>query len=221
MQGNGGAQLHPADVVHPDRRIAFGLVQRVDVHAVLHFLDHAPRIAGGVLDRVLATGHQWTLVEPAEHHVDVLTGLRRVVGAHDHVAAADIDLVGQGHHHALRGEGLLQFPFTEVDALDRALESAGQHLHGIPDAEHAPGDTSCEATEIMVLIGHRAHDILHREPAIDVVQIACDVDVLQRVHQRWTLVPVHAFAAVHHIIALQRTDGDVADVAHLELAAEI
>ncbi len=73
----------------------------------------------------------------------------------------------------------------------------------------------------MVFVGHGAHHVLNGEATIDMVEVAGDVHVLQEVHQSRTLVPVHASTAVHHVVTLQRADGDVADVSDFELAAEI
>jgi hypothetical protein len=72
----------------------------------------------------------------------------------------------------------------------------------------------------VVLLAHRAHDILDREAGVDQVAVRRDVDVLEVVEQRRPLVPRHALGAVHDVVPVQRRDRDEGHVAHLELGRE-
>jgi hypothetical protein len=117
--GTGGAQRHPADLVERERVAPLVAVQRVDVEAVLQVLDQRPGGAGGVLDRQLVRPAQrGRLGHPAHHGVDVLADGGLVVGPADHVAAADVDLVGEAHVTDMGGERLVDGAVEGVDGGD-------------------------------------------------------------------------------------------------------
>ena len=206
----------------PDGRVPLHLVQRVDVHLVAHLLDHAAGIAAGVADGVLAVGLQRPLVEPADHHVHVLRGGGQLVRAHDHVAAADVDLVLKRERDALGAKASSSSRYRVWMVLIVAAGSRRQHLHGIALAEGAPRDTSCEAAEVMPLLGLRTDHVLHGEAAVDVVEVRADVRCSPAGTSAWD--PGTRACCLPRSTTLspfKRADGDVAHVMHLQLAAEI
>src|SRR3954452_2411418 len=74
-QGDGGAQLDTTDLVEPELLGLLVPMEAVDVEPVLEVLDQGATAAGGVLDRQLLAGAQRLVGHPADHRVDVLTGL--------------------------------------------------------------------------------------------------------------------------------------------------
>src|SRR4051794_10252426 len=102
QQRNGGAQLDAADLVEPELLGLLVAVQAVDVEAVLEILDQRATTAGGVLDRELLAWSQRLVGHPADHRVDVLARPGSVLRAGYHVAAGDVDVVGQPDRHRHR-----------------------------------------------------------------------------------------------------------------------
>src|SRR4029079_12061811 len=115
-------------------------VQGVHVQAVLDVLDQGPAGAGRVLDRQLLPGPQRLGGHPADHRVDVLARLGSVVDPGDHVATADVDVVGQPHGDAHRGDRLGDLLVEEVDPRDRAGHAAREYDDLVARLEHATGN---------------------------------------------------------------------------------
>ena len=90
------AQCDPANLVELKIADVLFARKRVDVDPIgqPHDVDlHALR---GVLHHVLATQVHGFLAHPHQHRFEVVFDVRLVVGAHDHVAAADIDFMLKG-----------------------------------------------------------------------------------------------------------------------------
>ena len=136
-------------------------------------------------------GLQRRVGHPADHRVDVLAGLRGVLDAGDHVAAGDVDVVLEAHGHRHRRERLGDLLVEQVDARDLRGHAAGQHDDLVAGLEDAAGDHAAVAAVVVVLVGLRADDVLHREADVDQVAVGGDVDVLEVVHQRRAGVPRH------------------------------
>ena len=71
----------------------------------------------------------------------------------------------------------------------------GQHDDLVARLEDAAGDLAGVAAVVVELVGLRAHDVLHREAGVDQVAVGGDVHVLEVVHQRRAVVPVHVLAS--------------------------
>ena len=77
--------------------------------------------------------------EPADQRVEVATDMRTVVGARQHVAADDVDLIGKLGGDGHPGERLVDLaPARSPQTGDRRGESAGQHYHFVADSEPPP-----------------------------------------------------------------------------------
>ncbi len=191
----GGAQRDAPDLVEGERHGVLVAVQGVDVEVVLEVLDQRPGPAGRVLDRELGSGPQPRgLGHPAHHGLDVLPHVGLVAAAGDHVAAADVDVVGQCDGDRHRGEGRLDGPVRRVDGGDRRREPRRQHHDLVAPLEHAAGHLTRVApvvVEVLVRLLLRADDVLHREAGVDEVAVRRDVDLLEVVQQRAALVPRH------------------------------
>ena len=72
-----------------------------------------------------------------------------------------------------------------------------------------------------MLVAIRPNHRLHREARVHVVEIAADVDRLQRVEERAAAVPRHVRRSIDHVVAVQRGDRNEADVRDLEARGEV
>lgn len=82
-----GAQSDTADVVHRETINSFDFMQRVDVDMVFHLLDNRLGFLGGVADDQFCLGWHGLVGEPADHRLDVLGDLGRVVGFDERVTS--------------------------------------------------------------------------------------------------------------------------------------
>src|SRR5699024_2738157 len=82
------------------------------------------------------------------------------------------------------------------------------------------GDLSGVAAVVVVVIRLGPDDGLHREPGVDQVAIGGDVQVLEAIHQRGAVVPVHVRRASDDVVALQRRDRDDLDVRECQLGGK-
>ena len=73
----------------------------------------------------------------------------------------------------------------------------------------------------MVLIGLWANHVLNRKASIDEIAVRCNVDLLEVVQQRWTLIPGHACRAVDNVVPVQRRHRDKSQVRDVELGSEV
>ncbi len=161
------------------------------------------------------------LAEPAHHGVDVLADRRRVVRAADHVAAADVDLVGEADRDAHRRGGLVDRATELVDRRDRRAEAGRQHQDLVAGAELAAGHLPGVAPVVVVLVRHGPDDVLDREPRVDQVAVRPDVEVLEVPQQRGPAVPRRVRRVLDDVVAEQGRDRDERQVGELELAGEL
>src|ERR687897_1136086 len=102
-----GGGRHPPDLVEPQAVRHLVAVEGVDVEPVLQVLYEGPAPPRRVLDRQLGAGPEvGVLREPADHRLEILAHMRPVAYPAQHVAAGDVDVVGEPHGHRHRREGL-------------------------------------------------------------------------------------------------------------------
>ena len=178
--------------------------QRVYVHAMAD-LDNARRQRlGGVFQQVGPVGHGRLFVHPHQRGGEPAGGLRRVSGRYQHVAAADVQLLFQADGDRHGCERLFQLALARHDGTHARLPSGRQHRHGVAAADHAGSELSRQAAEIL----RGADDVLHRQAQAGLVAILRNGHRLEIFQQRRPLVPGHAGAALHHVVAAQRAQGD-------------
>ena len=103
---------------------------------------------------------------------------------------------------------------------DRRGHAAGQHDDLVARLQHAAGDLAGVPAVVVVLVGLRAYDVLHREAGVDQVAVGGDVDVLEVVHERRAVVPRRVLGAGHDVVALERRDRDDREVGDRQLGGE-
>ena len=92
------------------------------------------------LEQVRASGRHRLLGHPDDVRLELVGRRRRVLGRDDHVAAADVDLVGQGDRDRLAGDGLWQVAVERSPAASTVLAMpGGQDAHAIPGRQGAAG----------------------------------------------------------------------------------
>ena len=63
---------------------------------------------------------EWFFIHPAENALKLICNLREIVLAHNHVTAANINLIAEGKDHRIAGNRLFQFPFIGDNGFDFA-----------------------------------------------------------------------------------------------------
>ena len=185
------AQRDTAQFVEFQRGCALVPVQGVDVEPVVQRGHLDPRGARGVLDDVVAAWFQRRFVgHPAHRGVEVLRHVRLVVRPRDHVAARDVDVVGQADRHRHRRERLRRRARSVLrSSVIAARLAGGQHDDLVAGAHDTAGDGARVAAVVGVLVGLRPDHVLHREPDVDEVAVTGDVDLFEVAQQRRALVP--------------------------------
>jgi hypothetical protein len=142
----------------------------------------------------------------------------RAARAADHIAARDVDLIGEGQGHGLAGNGQRQIAVGGDDAGDAALAPRGLRADAVARFDRAAGDGAGEAAEVEV----GAIDPLHRQAeSAGLLPFLVDFDRFEVAHQRWSVVPRRALAVADHVVALERRQGDRRDVIEADLFAEL
>ena len=111
------------------RRADRPVLQGVDVDAVAERRDLGRHLPRGLLQRVRPAGHERLLGHPDHRRLDLAGDLRQVVGVDQHVAPADVHLVGQRDRHRLGRERDLQLAVVGHDRLDAAPLARGENHH--------------------------------------------------------------------------------------------
>ena len=102
-----------------------------------------------------------------------------------HVAAADVDLVGEGDGDRLAGDRLVEVAVLGDDALDVRLAPGGHDPDQVAGAHRAADDLAGEAAEVEVGPVHP----LHRHAERRGLRVVVDLDRLEVADERRPVVP--------------------------------
>ena len=170
---------------------------------------------------IFFTRLQRSLIHPANAGVQIRTASGQIIEAYDHVAAAHVNVVFQAERHRLRTKRLRHRVVVIPDVFDGGLEADGQHHNLLSLAHDAAGDLSAQAAEVVQRVVGRtiwAIDPLNGESQRAQIPVTCDVDSFQMREQVRAFVPRRIFRSVHHVVAVERADGNELHVAeHVEL----
>ncbi|MNH10925.1 hypothetical protein D3C79_704160 [compost metagenome] len=180
-------------------------------------LHLAAALLGGQLDVIDPARLQGLLPHPDDVGQQVLGDLGLACGIHQQIAAADVDLVGEGDCDGLARQGVVQIPIEGDDAGHCALLAGRQHRQPVADPQDAGGEGAREAAKIQV----GAADILHRQAHRMALQLALHLGILQQGEQGLPLIPGQLVARVDHVVTVQRRDRHNLDVVDAELAGEL
>ena len=172
---------------------------------------------GGLLDVERLVDIHLLLVHPDQHRLEITVRDRQVIGMHQHLATGNVDLILQGQGHAERRIGTLQFTVVGDDTFHLRGLPGRQGHHRVSLTHDTTGHLATEATEVLV----RTQHILHRVTEIGIIAIQVDRHGLQEIEQRGSLIPRCACALLHHIVAIQRREGDAGDVRNTERCDEM
>ncbi len=156
-------------------------------------------------------------MHPDDGRLKLIRNAGRPVRARDDVAAADIDLVGQGQRHGLTRDRALEIASRAEDAGDRALEPGGCDPDALAGANAAAHDQPGIAAKVLM----RAVDPLHREAQRLILERLLHGERLEIGHERRALVPGSVRARGRDVVALERRDGDGGDVLEADPAGEL
>ena len=202
---SGSFQANHADVVHRQfTRPRFGF-ERGHVDAAFEAGDDGLNGLRGVFEEKLFTFVQRTLVHPADARMQIGAHPRQIFQAHNHVAAADVNVVLETKGHRLRTKGLFERAVVGPDVLHGGFDADGQHGHGLAFARDAAGDLSAQAAEVVqpgVARIVRAIDPLHRKTQGAQVPVAGNMDGLQMAEQRRPCMPRHFVRRRDDVVAI-------------------
>ena len=124
------------------------VLERIHVDLVLE-LGHLRRRQHGPDLQEIGSARQHRLLAHPDDMGGKLLGDRgpRIVGG-DHIAAADIDLLGKRQRHRLSGHGLIQVAIAGDDARDLHRRARRQDREAVARAHFARDDRSAIATEV-------------------------------------------------------------------------
>ena len=140
-----------------------------------------------------------------------------VVGPRDHVAAADVDLVGQRERHRLPGDGELEIAVVGHDPRDLAGLAGRQGDDLVARRDRAPGDRPRKPAEIEV---RAVHPLDGQPERRELHALVVDLDRLEVGEQRRSVVPGHLVALLDDVRARQAGQRDAGDVLDADLAGE-
>ena len=210
------AEQHMADFIHRQ----FGgrpFFQGVDIDGIPQLGDFSGDLACGLFDGVGFAGDERLLRHPDHHRLDLLADVRHVIGMHQHVATADIDLIVQCDRDGHRRKRLLQLPIISDDRCDTTFFAARKRHHLIALVQNARGNGACESAKIKIGPKH----ILHGETHLGQIAIGCDMHGFQVTQQRPAFIPGHGRALIDDIIALQRAHRNELDIGNAQLGDEV
>ncbi len=168
------------------------------------------------LDVVQPAGFQRRIGHPHDVGIEAVAHLRLVLHFDQHIAATDVDFIGQGEGDRLIDIGFFKVAIEGNDFLDRACAPGGQGHDLLTRADHAGGDSAAEAPEVEV----RAVDVLNRKPEVLQVLVPAYFYSLQDFHQRLAGEPGRVLALVHHVVAFQGGQRDEADILQAQLGGK-
>ena len=174
--------------------------------------DHGVAAACAVLEPVAAAHHQGLVDHPTQIGDDVLGdhGWHRRVRHHQHIAAGDIDVVGQLHHHRVAGFGGRHDGAPPMHRGDRGGAPTGQDGDGVAGRQGAGGHHARVAAEVGLRPSLRADHALH----VHASTRQCGrrgIELFEQLEQWRAHVPRHVPRAVDHVVAQQCRHGDRGD----------
>ena len=205
LEGDGLVQ---AQVAYPDlvQRQALGgqVLLRVHVHAVLDLGDRGHDRARAELEPVGTPRQQRLLAQPQQVAGELVGHLRWRGGRSQHVAAADVDLVGEGERHRLAGDRAVHIAVGSEHARHARAPRRRQHHHLLAHAHAALGQGASEAAEVLVRTVHP----LHRQAERSLAHAVGNGHGFQVFKQGRAVVPGRALAARGEVVAAQGRQRD-------------
>ena len=129
-------------------------------------------------------------------------------------STSSLEQDGDGH----RRERLVDRAVEGVQPRDARARLRREHDDLVAGPQDAPRHLARVAS---VVGGVVAHDPLDSEAGLVDVAIVGDVDGLQVLEQRQAAVPGHPLGSLHDVVAVQRADRHVGEVAHVQATGEL
>ena len=204
---SGNRQIADAHLVQR-QRLGGKLRQRIDVDLVLE-VGHR-RGDGAMIDfhQVRAPGQQIFVRHPDQVGRELVGNLRAIAHRGKHVAAGNIDFVGERDGDRIAGDRGVEIAAGADNRLDPGGLPGRQHRDFIARPCPAAHDRAGKAAEI----GIGTIDPLHRHPKRLAGAVILDVDRFQIFEQMRPRIPGRARAARRNIVAVARRNRDGLDV---------
>ncbi len=173
-----------------------------DVHAVLDRGHPRADLLRLRFEQIRAAGDQLGTRHPEQPCFELVGHLRRRGDRGNHVAAADVDLIGQGQRDRITRLGSWLGAFPHHNRVDARFHPRGEYAHPVARMHRAGAHSSAEAAEVRagpVDPLHRHAEPIHRRRAPRLHR-------LQVVHYRRALVPRHAWSGQDEVVAFERRD---------------
>ena len=122
---------------------------------------------------------------------------------------------------AIGGNASWTGPVGPSIAVMRLVFPVGQHDDLVAGAHDAAGDGARIAAVVGVVVGLRPDHVLDREPDVDEVAVAGDVDLFEVRQQRRPVVPRRVVRLGHHVVAEQSRQRNRRHVVNVETRREL
>ncbi len=174
----------------------------VHVRAIANSLHLGAHRACGVLRQIRLAHGERLLMHPHHLRAELLHRMRQLIRPHQHVAAAQINLVFQLHRNRHRIHRRLQVAVKRHNRLHPRLLPRRQRDHSIALMQHTARNLSAKSAKISIRPQHQ----LHRKPQRRATHAHRHRNSLQILQQRRPRIPRHIRAGLHHVVPGERAD---------------
>jgi hypothetical protein len=179
-----GREVAEADFVQRQRP-ARPVLQRVDVDLVLERRDLCRQRPGADPQEIGAPRQQRLLVHPQHMRAELVGDLWPLPRRHQHIAAADVDVLRQRQRDRVAGRGTIAVTIKGDNAFDAAGLARGRDHDFVADRDLTRGQRARIAAEIEIGTVHP----LHRKAQRQLVRGLRDIDGLEMLEQRRATIP--------------------------------
>ncbi len=197
-QGHGRFEVGDPDVVGAQLRCV-DEGHRSHVQASVDGDDAGGGHPGGVLELVALPGGQGCAGEPAHRGLHLRLRLRSLGRRGDHVATADVEVVGQGHGDRHRGNRGVKRAVERRDLTDRCAAPAWKHRNSVTGPQHPAAD---HAGVVAPATGSAEHPLHGQAGAVARARSPCSGrGVLEGAQDGGSSVPRRLVRRLDHIVA--------------------
>src|SRR5690625_4065231 len=121
----------------------------------------------------------FVLSKPAQHHLNILSHIRLIIGSDYHIAPAEIQVIIEQNRYRLWRKRFFYLTIISVYFLNMSRKSRRQKHYFVPFFKNSTCHPTCISTIIMIIIIIGSKNMLNRKSTIYEIMITCDVYIFQ------------------------------------------